>query len=136
MRCILLLAAIAAPACGSHRTFQLLPRNETAAAATPRPPHTGEVYVTAAELADGDYEPIAKVDVTSVYYGSRNGVCKELADLARSVGADAVIRTRAWFRAVGFSMASPQGTGLAVVLTDAGRAKLPAHTDEDWAGSY
>lgn len=89
-----------------------------------RQPHANRVFVTRSELPPAAYVRVAILDVTKVWYGSLEKALDELADMARDIGADAVIGARAWAQPAGFGWASPQSSGIAVVLTEQGRRDL------------
>ncbi len=82
-------------------------------------------------LPQGTYEVIGKIDVGSVWHGDLSRSEKALANHARAMGADAVIEMKLWHQPEGWSWAAPQGSGIAVKLTDPGSVDLNA-VPGDW----
>lgn len=121
-------------ACGPHRSLQLVPRYDVrrAPGGPARPPHPRPVFVTEQTLPPDSYEQVAVLDVTKVFYGTRAAAFQAMADMARELGADAVIEARAWFRPVGWALASPQGSGKAVVL----KGDDPSALEQRYYGHY
>ena len=119
----LFFALILLEACGPHAVMQAVPRYDisTPHGASQRQSHDRRVLVTTEKLDAASYELLADLDVTKVFYGSRASVVDALADMAREVGADAVIETRVWWQPAGWGWASPQASGRAVALTAVGK---------------
>ncbi|HEY4344314.1 MAG TPA: hypothetical protein VGN05_08205 [Parvibaculum sp.] len=81
--------------------------------------HKNKVWITKAELPAGTkYEALETVDVGSKWYGGADKADLMLANRARAIGADAVIRVSTWHQPSGFSWSAPHGHGEAVKLLD------------------
>jgi hypothetical protein len=111
---ILMLIAACAPhdPFGGGNDLTLAPAGKT------YPPTTAQVRMIEGTLPEGTYQTIGQLDVGTAWYGDLKSSEKALADRARSVGADAVIDMKLWHQPQGFSWAAPQGSGVAVKLTD------------------
>lgn len=83
------------------------------------PMHGNKVFVTEGSILDkGQFEPIAKIDVGKIWYGSTDNVLDSMAIRARELGANAIIDVKTWRQPSGWSWAAPHGSGLAVKLAD------------------
>jgi uncharacterized protein YbjQ (UPF0145 family) len=54
--------------------------------------------------------------VGNATYGSTEVVREQLADRARAIGADAVIKVALWHQPAGWAWAAPHGAGVAVKI--------------------
>lgn len=106
--------------CGPHGMMCAKSRHDIAPAhgAQLLVPHNRKVFFTPASLDPNSYEFVARLDVTKVSNADWEEVLDILADMARRVGADAVIQVKIWRAPVGWSHSSPQGTGNAVALKE------------------
>jgi hypothetical protein len=82
------------------------------------PSHTNEVFVTEESLPlSVKYELLETIEVGKVWYGSSRNVKESLADMARMIGADAVVDVKTWHQPSGWSWAAPHGSGKAVKIS-------------------
>jgi hypothetical protein len=114
---ILLLAACS----GNNATNTAPPpaADSTAAASSKLtyPPTTGRIRIIMGDLPEGtDYFVLEPLHVETGWYGELDEAKRLLADRARKLGADAVIKADVWHSPSGISWASPHGKGLAVKL--------------------
>lgn len=112
--------------CAPHSFWNLKSRYDVSdmSGVSVRPSTNRKVFVTTETLDRGSYDFVAQLDVTRVWYGSKSGALEALADMARKVGADAVIESRVWFKPAGWAWAAPQASGKAVVIKQPERADL------------
>ena len=117
---ILLVLALAVCGCSAHSAW--ITEDTTDAipiANSTYPAHSSKVFITEALIPDGaHFEPIAKIDVGKIWYGSADNVLDSMAIRARELGADAVIEVKTWRQPSGFSWAAPHGSGLAIKLVN------------------
>jgi len=122
MRRSILIAAVAllfvVASCGPHSYWQAASRYdiEVNPNTARRVPHDRKVFITQQTLAPALFEELGMVDVTKVWYGSDSSVLESMADMARQMGADAVIEALVWHQPLGWSWASPQGKGRAIAV--------------------
>ena len=82
------------------------------------PAHNRKIRIVKGDLPSGvTYEPIAEVKAIKGWYGELRDAEKEIADNARAVGADAIIREKAWHAPRAFTWAAPHAEGLAIKIT-------------------
>src|SRR5690349_12137895 len=106
----LLLLAIAQAGCSTHNLWNVTARTSAEQLAEGRhPAHTNRVFLTESELPKSVVcMPIAKIDAGTVTTENTERVLILMADKAREVGADAVIKVRVWRKLSGFSRSAPQ----------------------------
>jgi uncharacterized protein YbjQ (UPF0145 family) len=118
-----LVAVMAVSGCSAHSPMIIKNTVDTESRTTVQyPPTQQKIFVTGERLPADSYDPVARIDVGKIWYGSSQNVLVSLADRARELGADAVIDVKTWHQPSGFSWAAPHGSGLAVKVKD--RASL------------
>ena len=113
--------------CGVHnqlnitnsKTFQSISKNKYS-------PHSKKVYVTRHNLPDTvQYEVLGTLEVGKVLYGTSDDALQSIADMARKIGADGVIRIQTWTQTSPLNLFTPHGSGTAI--------KLKNPEDFDWS---
>lgn len=122
-------AILSLSACTAHSPMIL--RNTVdvtpAAGASAAAPHSRKVWVTEGGLpAPVKYEALGTLDAGTIWYSGADKVSQQMADRARTMGADAVINVRRWRQPSGFAWSAPHGSGQAVKILNPGAAKLDA----------
>ena len=83
------------------------------------PSHNDKVFITGGSLpADLEFELISTIEVGEIWYGSSTSVLVSMADRARELGANGIIRSKTWKQPSGWSWAAPHGSGQAVRVKD------------------
>jgi len=86
------------------------------------PEHSSKVLITAETIPPNSYELIGFIDIGTAWYGSDSPVLIQFADIARTLGADAVVEVSIWRQPAGFAWAAPHGSGKAVHFLDKSQA--------------
>ena len=109
-------AALALAGCAAHspmivqNTTDVHPKTTNKYAA-----HTDKVLFLRAPMpANVKVEQIGLIEAGKVWYGGAEDILKQMADKARTMGADAVVEVNTWHQPSGFSWAAPHGRGMAV----------------------
>jgi hypothetical protein len=77
--------------------------------------HTEKIlFLDNALPANVKYETIGEINIGKVWYGGSDALLDEMANKARSLGADAVIEIGTWKQPSGFAWAAPHASGKAV----------------------
>lgn len=121
IRTALILLVLSIGACSAHSP--LIMKNTTdgkpVGDAKSYPAHKNPILVTSGGLPIGvKYEVLESIQAGRIWYGSSETVQKQMANRARTIGADAIIFVKTWHQPSGFSWAAPHGTGQAVKLND------------------
>jgi len=115
----LLLVCLILAGCSAHSPLILKNTTDSSPVQSSFPASQDKVFITKQSLPQGvAYVSISTIDVGKIWYGSTDGVLASLADRARELGANAVIETKTWHQPAGFAWAAPEGSGLAVRVTD------------------
>ncbi|MCF8082703.1 MAG: hypothetical protein K9M96_06395 [Deltaproteobacteria bacterium] len=105
--------------CSAHSAWITKDTTDTAPITeTAYPAHNNKVFVTENSIKEGQFTPVARIDIGKVWYGSTDNVLESMAIRAREIGADAVIDVKTWRQPSGWSWAAPHGSGLAVKMKD------------------
>lgn len=121
LRALLASAAlIVLAACSAHSPMILKnTTNVTPVGAGAQAAHSDQVLVVEGPLPAGvEYEAIGAIDIGKIWYTGNDGLLVEMAQRARTMGADAVINVKRWRQPSGFAWAAPHGHGDAVKLRD------------------
>jgi hypothetical protein len=115
----LLMLLLVTTGCAVHSPMLMTSKVEATKIAKTLPPHANKVFISAKDLPAGiAYDTIAQIEVGRVWYGDDDMVKIPMADKARELGADAVIKTVIWRQPAGWAWSAPQGSGTAVKLQD------------------
>jgi len=118
-RWYLLLLFLFLSGCSAHSPFILKTTTDSTPVQNAYPPSQERVFVTKQSLPTSvAFVRISTIDVGKVWYGSADGALVAMADRARELGANAIIETRTWHQPAGWAWSAPQGSGLAVRVTD------------------
>ena len=104
--------------CGPHSPFILKDTYESTNIRKVYPLHTNKVLITEESLPSNVFEKIAAVDVGDVWRSSYRNVRITMADMARELGADAVIHVELWYKPGIAYWVTSQGSGVAVKIID------------------
>jgi len=111
---VLLLAAAALAGCGTTSTST--PNAKTGAAA---PAYAGPVCVMEAPLSpDTKHSVIGEVEASKQWYGHQAELVPHLADEARKLGANAVVKVKLSQQIGLWAWARPVGSGEAISIAD------------------
>ena len=115
----LLLVFLFLAGCSAHSPFILVNTTDSTPVQNTYPPSQEQVFVTKESLpASIAFVQVSRIDVGKAWYGSTDGVLVAMADRARELGANAIIETKTWHEPAGWALVSPEGSGLAVHVSD------------------
>ncbi len=104
--------------CSPHSPFILKDTCESTKISKVYPIHTNKVLITEESLPNDVFEIIADVDVGDVWRSSYRNIRITMADMARELGADAVIGVELWYKPGITYWVTSQGSGIAVKIID------------------
>jgi hypothetical protein len=106
--------------CGVHGIANMENTNEMKYISSNKyPAHTQKIFITKETLpAAVKYEVLATIDVGKITYGSVTDIEKTMAQETRSIGGDAIIELKVWFKPAAWAWAAPQGSGKIVKILD------------------
>ena len=78
------------------------------------------LFLRAPMPANVKVEQIGLIEAGKVWYGGSEDILQQMAEKARSLGADAVVEVSTWHQPSGFSWSAPHGRGMAVKVVDKG----------------
>lgn len=118
-------ALVVLAACSAHSpmilksTTNVSPAGNAAAV-----PHTDQVLIIEGPLPAGiEFDAVGTIDIGKVWYTGSDGILVEMAQRARTMGADAVINVKRWRQPSGWAWAAPHGRGEAVKLRNKDQIK-------------
>jgi len=133
MRITIIAIFLLVTACSPHNLFIMT--NQVEATLTTDKhyaPHDRKVFMTEESLPlNAVYTEIASIEVGFAHSAPMDDVLRALAEKAREVGADGVIRVKTWKQPAGWSNFSPQASGTAIVIDDKETIDL-ASTQGSW----
>lgn len=115
---LLALVLLTVTGCAVHSPMRMTSKVEvTRPGSMTYPAHSEKIFITKQDLPAGvQFDMLGVIDVGRVWYGGDAMAWKPMADKARELGADAIIKARIWRQPEGWAWAAPQGSGTAVKL--------------------
>jgi hypothetical protein len=113
LRLASILVLVLVAACAENKTTPMTANGQVKT----YPPHGHQVRIVRGELPPGAaYEELAQVKAIEGWYGELAQAERKLAEDARAIGADAVIRVHVWHAPRAFAWAAPHAEGVAVKI--------------------